>query len=326
MCTAISFKTKDHYFGRNLDLEFSYGGEVTVMPRNYEFPYRRVKTPQRQYAIIGMAKIVAGVPLFFDGTNEEGLSMAALNFPGNAVYYPEEAEKENVTPFELIPWILGQCATVREAKNVLGRINLVAIPFSTEYPLSPLHWMISDRDESIVVESLKEGLQIYDNPVGVLTNNPPFPMQLFGLNDYMGLSAEPAENCFAPKLPLYAYSRGMGGAGLPGDLSSKSRFVRGVFTKYNSVCGESESESLSQFFHILGAVEQQRGCVRPETGGYEITVYSSCCNTDKGIYYYTTYENRQITGVDLHQEDLDGRCVIGYPRVKGQQIRMQNSK
>jgi len=149
---------------------------------------------------------------------------------------------------------------------------------------------------------------------------------LFGLNDYMGLSVEPAENRFAPKLPLYAYSRGMGGMGLPGDLSSKSRFVRGVFTKYNSVSGDTESESLSQFFHILGAVEQQRGCVRPETGGYEITVYSSCCNTDKGIYYYTTYENRQITGVDLHQEDLDGRCVIGYPRIKGQQIRMQNSK
>jgi len=326
MCTAVSFKTRDHYFGRNLDLEFSYGEEVAIMPRNYVFPYRMVEAPERQYAIIGMAKLVGGIPLFFDGTNEKGLSMAGLNFPGNAVYYPEEAGKENVAPFELIPWILGQCATVGEAKVVLGRINLVRIPFSTELPLSPLHWMISDREESIVVEPMKEGLQVYENPVGVLTNNPTFPMQLYGLNDYMGISADPAENRFAKKLPLSAYSRGMGGMGLPGDLSSKSRFVRAVFTKYNSVCGDAEGESLSQFFHILSAVEQQRGCVRPETGGYEITVYSSCCNTDRGIYYYTTYENRQITGVDLHKEDLDGRCVIGYPRIKGQRIMIQNNK
>ena len=167
---------------------------------------------------------------------------------------------------------------------------------------------------------------MHENPVGVLTNNPPFPMQMFGLNDYLGISADQEQNRFSSKLPLSAYSRGMGGLGLPGDLSSKSRFVRAVFTKYNSVCGETENESLSQFFHILGAVEQQRGCVRPETGGYEITVYSSCCNTDKGIYYYTTYENRQITGVDMHQENLDGRSVIGYPRMKGQKIVIQNGK
>lgn len=326
MCTAVSFKTKDHYFGRNLDLEVSYGEEVAVMPRNYQFPYRKVKAPRWQYAVIGMAKIVAGVPLFFEGTNERGLSMAALNFPGNAVYYQEEAGRENVAPFEMIPWILGQCSTVREAKAVLGRMNLVAIPFSTEYPLSPLHWMISDREESIVVEPVREGMQIYENPVGILTNNPPFPMQMFGLNDYMGVSPEPAENRFAKNLPLNAYSRGMGGMGLPGDLSSKSRFVRAVFTKYNSVCEDTESASLSQFFHILSGVEQQRGCVIPETGGYEITIYSSCCNTDKGIYYYTTYENRQITGVDMHREDLEGSRVIGYPRIKGQQIRMQNGR
>ena len=59
-------------------------------------------------------------------------------------------------------------------------------------------------------------------------------------------------------------------------------------------------------------------------GKYEITIYSSCCNTDKGIYYYTTYENSQITGVDMMKEDLEGREVIVYPLIKGQQIRMEN--
>ena len=112
--------------------------------------------------------------------------------------------------------------------------------------------------------------------------------------------------------------------GLPGDLSSASRFVKAAFTKMNSVSGDLESESISQFFQILGSVAQQRGCVHMGEGKYEITIYSSCCNTDKGIYYYTTYENSQITGIDMRKEDLEGTEVIIYPLVKGQQIQMMN--
>ena len=116
----------------------------------------------------------------------------------------------------------------------------------------------------------------------------------------------------------------MGAMGLPGDLSSASRFVKATFTKMNSVSGDSESESISQFFHILGSVEQQRGCVYMGDNKYEITIYSSCCNTDKGIYYYTTYENSQITGVDMYKENLETDKLIMYPLIPGQQIKMQN--
>ena len=333
MCTAVTYRTKDHYFGRNLDLEFCYKETIAVMPRNFPFAYRRVEAPSlregivgKQYAMIGMATVVENYPLFYDATNEKGLSMAGLNFPGNADYKPEAAGKDNVAPFEFIPWVLGQCETVAQARALLERINLININFSEEFPLTPLHWMISDREESITVESVKEGLRVYDNPVGVLTNNPPFDKQMFQLNQYMGLSREEPENLFSTQLQLKPYSRGMGAIGLPGDLSSPSRFVRATFTKLNSVSGDSESESISQFFHILGSVAQQRGCVHLGEGNYEMTIYSSCCNTDKGIYYYTTYENSQITGVDMHRENLDGTELICYPRVEGQQIRMENAE
>ena len=324
MCTAVTYRTKDNYFGRNLDLEYSYHETVTVTPRNYPFHFRKVGVCVEHYAMIGMAYVVDGYPLYYDATNEKGLSMAGLNFPGNADYKPEAEGKDNVSPFEFIPWILGQCATVTEAKERLAGINLVQINFSEELPLSPLHWIIADRDEAITVESVKEGLKIYDNPVGVLTNNPPFDMQMFNLNNYQHLSIYEPKNNFAKDLELTAYSRGMGAMGLPGDLSSASRFVKAAFTKMNSVSGDSESESISQFFHILGAVEQQRGCVRMDDNKYELTIYSSCCNTDKGIYYYKTYENSQITGVDMHRENLDGCEVVCYPLVSGQQIRMEN--
>ena len=183
--------------------------------------------------------------------------------------------------------------------------------------------MIADKDESIVVESVKDGLKVYDNPVKVLTNNPPFDYHLLNLANYMGVTREEPVSRFSEELKLSPYSRGMGGMGLPGDLSSASRFVKAAFTRLNSISGETESESISQFFHILGSVAQQRGCARVGKE-FEITIYSSCCNTDTGVYYYTTYENSQISGVDMHKEDLDGETLVSYPLVQGQQINMQN--
>ncbi|HAP21783.1 MAG TPA: choloylglycine hydrolase [Lachnospiraceae bacterium] len=324
MCTAATYKTKDHYFGRNLDLEYSYDETVTVTPRNYPFRFRKVNDLMQHYAMVGMAYVVEDYPLYYDATNEKGLSMAGLYFPGNAHYKPEVRGMDNVATFELIPWVLGQCGNISEVRVLLEHINIWNENFSRELPAMPLHWMVSDREETIVLEAVSDGLKIYDNPVGVLTNNPPFDFQMFHLSNYMNVSAGQAENRFSKKIDLKACSKGMGGLGLPGDLSSASRFVKAAFTRLNSVSGDSESESISQFFHILGSVDQQRGCVRLENQLYEITVYSSCCNTDKGIYYYTTYENRQISGVDMYRENLDGRQLICYPLIQNQQIYMQN--
>ena len=261
MCTAVTYKTKNHYFGRNLDLEYSYNETVTITPRNYAFHFRKMGKMENHFAIIGMAHVSGGYPLYYDATNEKGLSVAGLNFPGNAEYTPCCNGKDNVTPFELIPWILGQCSTVTEAARLLNRINLLNENFSEKLPLSPLHWIISDRDRSVTIEPLKSGIKIYENPIGVLTNNPTFDYHLFNLNNYMNLSkGEPANN-FAQKnsgLNLKTYSRGMGALGLPGDASSMSRFVRAAFVKMNSVSGNSEMESVSQFFHILKSVEMPR--------------------------------------------------------------------
>ncbi|MGN6271710.1 MAG: choloylglycine hydrolase [Protaetiibacter sp.] len=324
MCTALSYTTKDHYFGRNLDLEISFGETVAVTPRNFPFTFRDAPPLSTHHAIIGIATISDGYPLYYDAVNDTGLGVAGLNFPGNTVYNPAVDGKTNITPFELIPWLLGSFSRVDEVVDALRDVNLLDVAFSDAFPLSPLHWIVADRDRSITVESVAEGLRVYDNPFGVLTNNPTFDIQSFRLNDYLQLSNQPAENRFSPRLDFDVYSRGMGAIGLPGDLSSGSRFVKAVFTRMNSVAGESESESISQFFHILGSVAQQRGCVEVAPGKYEITIYSSCCNTDTGVYYYTCYENSQITGIDMHAEDLDGTSLVDYPLVTSQQIRMEN--
>lgn len=324
MCTAATYQTKDFYFGRTFDYQCSYGEEVTITPRNYPFHFLEIGNMNRHYAMIGIAHIVQDYPLYYDAINEKGLAIAGLNFAGNAHYNGSIQGRKNVAVFELIPWLLGSCTTVKECRKKLEKINLTNRSINNELPVAKLHWIIADKEEALTLEAVKEGIYIYDNVVGVLTNNPVFPEQVFQLNNYMSLSAKPPQNHFAKGLPLTIYSQGMGALGLPGDLSSQSRFIRAAFVKMNSVSGDSENESVGQFFHILGSVEQQSGCCELEGGEYEKTLYTSCCNTTRGIYYYTTYENRQITAVDMYKEDINGKVLRRYPLINQEQIRMQN--
>ena len=322
MCTASNYITDCHYFGRNFDYEISYNERVTVTPRNYKFEFRKIDAIESHYAIIGVAAGIDSYPLYYDACNEKGLAIAGLNFAGNAVYREYEEDMVNITPFELIPYLLGKAATVSEARDLLSEINLVNINFADELPLSPLHWMISDNSgEAIVVEPLEDGLKIHENPVGVLTNNPPFDKQLFYLNNYRSLSNKNPQNTFGGDFDLDEYSRGMGGLGLPGDLSSASRFAKVAFTRANSYSGSDEESSVSQFFHILASVEQQNGCTFiSDPDLYEYTIYTSCYNTNKGVLYYRTYNNSQITAVDLNNEDLDSSDLISYDLINVQNI------
>ncbi len=315
MCTAISYRSNASYFGRNLDLERGYGEKVVITPRKFEIKMRCVNQIPSHYAMIGMATVVDNIPLYYEATNEKGLSIAALNFPDNAEYYDFIKGKDNVAPFEFIPWILAQSSCITEVKQLLGKINLINISFSDQLPLSPLHWMISDKKSSIVVESLKDGLKIYDNPFELLTNNPPFDFHRTNVSNYMGLGIGRASSQFKERIPMNNYSLGMGALGLPGDYSSTSRFVRALFVKENSVSERNEQSNVNQFFHILSSVAMPKGCVISKRG-FEYTLYSSCCNADEGIYYYTTYNNLKITAINMHDVNLNQTHLCTY-EVKG---------
>ena len=185
--------------------------------------------------------------------------------------------------------------------------------------------MMSDEHEAIVIEPMADGLKIFDNPVGVLTNNPPFDKQLFYLNNYRALSNKNPEKTFGGDFDMDEYSRGMGAIGLPGDLSSASRFAKVAFTRANSYSDSDEASSVGQFFHILGSVEQQNGCTFiADPDLYEYTIYTSCYNTNKCILYYRTYHNSQITAVDLNNEDLDSTELINYLLINEEQINFIN--
>lgn len=321
LCTAVRLAAGDTYFGRNLDLEFAYEEEVTVMPRQFPLAHRSMPPVLRHYAMIGTAFVVEGAPLYYDAVNEKGLAAAALNFPRYAHYAPPTGEGE-LAPFEVIPWVLAQCATVEEAAALLRTVRIAAIDHSAALPATPLHWLLADRDRAVAVEPLEDGLHLTDDPVNVLTNSPPLDYHLTRLADHTALTVDTPPAAFGD-VPLPLYSRGMGAAGLPGDWSSCSRFIKAAFVTAHAVTDGREWQGVSQMFHILQSVAHPRGVVRMPDGRYEITVYSACCNMCTGDYYYRTYDGGTYA-VSLRHTDTDGEALVRFPMIKNDTVSWQN--
>ena len=286
MCTAIKI---GGCFGRTLDLEYGYGEQVVLTPREFPLPMRHRPPLTDHYAILGMATVAEGFPLYYDGVNEHGLGMAGLNFPHSGVYTP--ARDEDVASFELIPYVLGQCKSVDEAKACLAEIRVCDTAFSAAFPPTYLHWMVADATASIVVEMVAQGLRIYDNPIGVMTNEPTFDRQLAHWERFAHLTAnEPTTT------PPYL-GRGSGSVGLPGDFTSPSRLVRAAFAAAHSV---AEGDPVGQFFHVMATVEVPRGCVRLPDGRFVTSRYTACVDLSHRAYHYRTYPCQRITTVEMN--------------------------
>lgn len=315
MCTAIH---RGALCGRTLDYEFSYTEEVVITPRKMLLPMRHLPPLSKHYALIGIAFLQKGFPLYYDAMNEKGLWGAGLAFAGNARYFPHRTGGLNLASFELLPYLLGRCSSLAELSAQIKELNITDTPFSDTLPPSPLHWIFADERGALVIESTEEGLRVYDNPIGILTNNPPFPYHMARLSEFSHLSKGAAR---APLFPhAHPYSRGLGGIGLPGDLSSSSRFIRAAFTNTLATFGKTKADQVRQAFRVLGSVAQVRGCVAVETGELEHTIYTACADLKTGVYYYTTHQQSRIIGTSLFAESLEGREPIVHPLLREEQI------
>ena len=320
MCTAISDYGSYHLFGRTLDLEYSYNEKIVITPRKFIFNWRDQRADNEGFAIIGAAHVSNGYPLYYDAINEKGLAVAALNFPSKEKYNRPIKDRINIASFEVIPRILRECESVSTAASLLKESNITNESFSDELAPTPLHWLVADKSSSITVEQTADGLKIYENRVGVLTNAPEFPFHETTLSNYMSLSSRSPQNLLCPNTELPLYSRGMGGIGLPGDFSSGSRFVRAVFAKNHAKHETTAEKEISRFFHIMDTVAQPNGCVESESGKPISTVYTSCADTESGIYCYTTYNCRRIRAVNMRNHPLDSNILIEFPMARDEDI------
>ena len=311
MCTAIRFNNR--YFGRTLDFERGFEEELVVTPRDS----MQLLEASNRYSMMGVGVVSDGIPLYFDGVNEWGLAAAALNFPHYAVY-SRDTSGTAIPSGRLISYLLGICRSVSEVKDVLGKITVTD---GTEQvgASSPLHWIFSDGRESAVVESVRDGIRVMDNPVGVLTNSPPFDYHLAQLAAYSNLSVRnPTTTLGGSSL----YSGGMGAIGLPGDYSSTSRFIRATFLKESCFdrardVGEWE---LNRTFDILCSVMIPKGAVLSDAGQPVFTRYTAVIDMEKPSYYLTSPTCRTVHTIALSDSLCNAGEIKSYPIYREERI------
>ena len=329
MCTALTLASHDgfHLFGRNMDLEYNFNQSVITVPRNFPLKNRLTnKIGRTPLGIMGMGTVMDNHPMLADGFNELGLACAGLNFPKYA-HYQETSEKGayNMAPYDMILWLLSSFATVDEVRREVGNVCLVGERFAPDVPLPTLHWIVTDaKGDCIVIESTKDGISAYDNPVGVLSNSPEFPWHLTNLNQYAGLvSASPADTQWGTH-NLSPDGQGGGLHGLPGDSYPASRFVRAAFMRNHAVGLETGAGALATFFHILNNLAMAPGTVHTAQGMADITQYSSAMCLEERVYYYRTHNNFQINAVHMRDENLTAETLIVFPYSDTPAIHHQN--
>lgn len=264
MCTALSIRSKNDkwFFGRNMDLTYNFNQSVIIIPRNYKFQDKvtgNIITNNR--AIIGMGTVIDDHPAIADAMNENGLACAGLNFAGYAYFEKEIVKgKINIAPYDFIQWVLSNHDTVDEVKNEIKNIELVDVPINDKTPVPTLHWMIADKTgKSIVVEKTKNKFAVYDNTVGVMTNNPTFDWHLTNLNEYIKIKPNQPKETNWSNQELKALGVGAGTLGIPGDFASVSRFIRIAYIRNNMPNIEDNITAITQFSYVRLCKNGKRG-------------------------------------------------------------------
>lgn len=295
MCTTFVYR--GNYYGRNMDIDTSFGEKLVAVPQDHTlcFPLSSFKV---QNALLGVASVVDDIPLFAEAVNESGLYMAGLNFPHHAFYPQYNGQGLELAPYEVIPYFLSQYQTVAQARESLNKLRIVNQPFSEKLPLAPLHFLISDGKETIILEPTQSGLNLYNGVVPVLTNNPSYSDQLANLQRFYHLSPKNAVPVFLD-IPAQPYGEGLGLIGLPGDPSPSSRFAKVTYLKH-WMEQTDEVEAPNEVLRLLDQVAMERGSVITAQNRKDITRYSICYD-HSGRCWWKTYDNPAVFTTDLTQ-------------------------
>ena len=320
-CTGFRVVSKDGSIiaARTLEFEFDLGSKIIVVPRGtfmtalttgWEGLSWNVK-----YGYVGANAL--GMDLVADGTNEVGLACGAFYFSGCAGYQEllRELHRSTLSQYDLVGWILGNFATVDEVKTALENIRVYGLAIMvTESTVMPLHHIVYDaKGGCIVIEYVEGELNIHENPLGVITNNPTFDWHLQNLSNYVNLTPVNIKSSKLGDFEIKATGNGTGLLGLPGDNTSPSRFVRAAFYSHGEVKPAHAKEAVTLAWHILNALDIPEGLVVNEQLGMvvsrDIAYWSAVRDLTNKVYYFRTYSDLNIRKVELDRIDFSSGSI-----------------
>jgi choloylglycine hydrolase len=311
-CTSLRIKSTEGgiFYARTMEFPTSPQVTVAVFPRGTvmrgTLPDGKQEgaTWTSKYGFVGMRDYAP--PIVSDGMNEKGLVVGMLLFPGYAGYQPFDSALavKTIANFEMANWLLSSFATVDEVCEGLKTMRVCEAPLPMPGGVSlPLHYVVHDAmGGCLVVEYMEGRLKVYDNPLGVMTNSPPFDWMLINLSNYVNLSATGV-----PKLDLNGFSirpagQGSGMLGLPGDFTPPSRFVRFVALTQSALPVSGPDAGVTLAMTLIDNADIPKGAVRqttPNGDSYDVTIWSVVADTTRLRYYFRTYDNKNWSMVDV---------------------------
>lgn len=306
MCTSITLQTQkgNTFFGRTMDFSYPLDPELYIVPKGYQWnSILNGQSFQNQYNFISIGQDISPTS-FADGVNDAGFAAAVLYFPGYAVYDTEDyrdSSRTSIAALELLPYLLGYCSSVEHAARLLKKVRIVGTKDAVTQSVAPLHWIIADKNgRCAVIEKTENGLFLWKNPLGVLTNSPDFPWHMTNLRNYMNVEPFQKQEVSWDSVTLTPFGQGTGTFGLPGDYSPPSRFVRTAYQKSHINPPADDLEAVISCFHIMESVSIPKGVVMTDRQTPDYTQYTAFMNLAEGEYYFKTYDDNSITAARLH--------------------------
>jgi len=313
-CTGLFAKAADGgvVYARSMEFALPLKSSLLVLPRDtsckVDLPNGATgATWKTKYGIVGMNAF--GRQCFIDGMNEKGLQMGLYWFAGYADYaeYDPKKATTTITPWDISKYVLGQCASVKEARELLQKTNLVAFPSKELGTIPTAHFLLVDASgDSVVVEPVGKKLVMHNNPVGVFTNNPTFDWHLTNLNNYANLRTNQVAATTIGTLKVGPLGMGVGMRGLPGDITPPSRFVRGAYYLNSLYPLKTTEDALASVMRLHQTFFITKGMARESTDGsgpLEVTQWEMYTNLKNHKLYYRTYDNQSVRMIDASKLD-----------------------
>lgn len=320
-CTSFLIRTSDNgaVYARTMEFAFELESRAMVIPRAYKLSSSGpggspAMSWTGKYAAVGLNAL--GVTALVDGMNEKGLAGGILYFPDFAGYAdPAKADPaKSLAPWDVLTWALTSFATVAEVKAALKDIAVVHVVQETMKIAPPVHYALHDASgASLVIEPVDGVLKVYDNPLGVMTNSPPFDWHLTNLRNYVKLSPFDAAALKIGGQSFTPLGQGSGMLGIPGDPTPPSRFLRALGYTLSIERKPSGPESVRLAEHVINNFDIPKGWIREDEKGkvpLEYTQWSTVADLTNRVFHVKTYEDPVLRSIDLKSFDLDAKAIV----------------
>lgn len=317
-CTGLTLTAQDGavVFGRTLEWgSFDLHSRLVVVPRGHEF---KSVAPDGAaglswnaiYGAVGLDAVEKD--FLIDGMNEKGLSVNVFYHPGYAEYpdYDPAHAAQTLGCLEVAEFLLTTTASVEEARKAIAGVKVIGVVEPAIGIAPPIHLIVTEPSgKAVVIEFAKGEVQIYDAPLGVITNAPTYDWHMTNLRNYINLSPVGLPTKNIEDLNFAPLGGGSGMIGLPGDFTPPSRFVRAVAFSKTARPTPDGQETMYEMFRILdnfnvplGASE---GTGEDKTKGMRSsTIWTTAYNTKDLVMQYHTMNDRRVRQVDLKKIDF----------------------